>query len=1017
MDPSIMNTTDTQSHAPTPLSSSLRFAATLFVALGLTLGLSVTAPQTTLAQNTYTVDVTGDAGDNVPGDGTCATSGGSCTLRAAIEEANASSANDDIEFDIPQTGSFATISINNGELPTIAEPVTINGKTSPEYPSAVEGPAVEINGNSLGAMDDNGFTVAASNVTITALGINEFPDEGVDIFTGSTEVTVEDCFVGIAIDDGESDRGNLKNPDTVGDAGIYANGDDFRLVGNVISHNSGPGVYVSANSSDASYGLGDNLIGLDWNGDDAAGNDGAGVRLDDGSANVGLVALLAPVPNTIPNTISANAGPGVLVESDSDGSAIRFNMIGTDSTGTTSIGNANEGVRVLVNNTEINSNTISGNGGNGITIGDGGSNTSADGTTIENNTIGLNDSANSPLPNGDGTSTSGGIVCYESSGTGSGDETTVDGNTIGGNDGQGIWIMEDCFDWDILDNYVGVNSGFDSGLGNQYDGIQVKANPSGSGEETEVVENIIGNNDNDGIDIRGSYHDVANNFVGAAPDGSNIGNGTGTGNQGRGIVLDNGGSNLGSVFVGGSGPSIPGNGDAAGNATPNGNGNVIGHNRADGILLQGQASTVYIQQNYVGTNPSEDDLGNGSAGFDGIRIIGDGNASTDHVVGYDSGDSFSDPLPSNGGDGNVVAFNGGDGISVGADNSETNVQASVRGNSIFQNGGVTPQLALDLGNNGVTDNDNANDDDDDGPNNLQNSPIIGNVSYNNSNDEVTIEYRVQTTTSYATYPLQIDFYAADTEASAEGKTYLDTQEYKSADATTSKTNVIDLSNFSNVDSDDYFVATATDDDGNTSEFFGPPGQQLPVELASFEAAQSGESDVELRWTTASETNNAGFRVQHRASGEESWTRLGYVASKASGGTTTEAKTYRFDAEDLAVGTHEFRLKQMDLDGTAHLHDPVDVELQMQQALRLNAPAPNPVRTQAQLSFAVRDQTETTITMYNPLGQKVAVVYRGTPPAGEQQTAQVTTDDLASGVYFLRLQAGGTTKTQKMTVVR
>ena len=1006
-----MDTTDTQSHAPTPLSSSLRFAATLFVALGLTLGLSVTAPQTTLAQNTYTVDVTGDAGDTVPGDGTCATSGGSCTLRAAMEEANASLANDDIEFDIPQTGSFATISINNGELPRITESVTINGETSPEYPSDVEGPTVEINGSNLAATTDDGFDVRASNVTITALGINEFPDEGVHIGNGNTEVTVEDCFVGIAIDDGESDRGNLKNPDTVGDAGIYADGDDFRLVRNVISHNSGPGVYVSANSSDLSYGLGDNLIGLDWNGDDAAGNDGAGVRLDSGSANVGLFALILPVPNTI----SANAGPGVLVESD--GSAIRFNMIGTDSTGTTSIGNANEGVRVLGNNTEISLNTISGNGGNGITIGDGGSNTSADGTTIENNTIGLDDSANSPLPNGDGTSTSGGIVCFESSGTGSGDETTVDGNTIGGNNGQGIWITDDCLDWDVLDNYVGVNSGFDSGLGNQYDGIQVEANPGSNGEETEVVENIVGNNDNDGIDIRGSYHDVVNNFVGVAPDGSDIGNGTGTGNQGRGIVLDNGGSNLESADIGGSGLTIPGNGDAAGNATPNGNGNVIGHNRADGILLQGQASTVDIQQNYVGTNPSEDDLGNGSAGFDGIRIIGDGNASTDHEVGYGSGDSFSDPLPSNGGDGNVVAFNGGDGISVGADNSETNVQVSVRGNSIFQNGGATPQLALDLGNSGQTNNDDANDDADDGPNNLQNFPIIEDVTYNQSNDNVSITYRVQTSTGNATYPLKVDFYAADSESSGEGKTYLDTQEYQSGDARSSVTNVIDLGNFSNVDSDDHFVATATDDDGNTSEFFGPPGQQLPVELASFEAAQSGESAVELRWTTASETNNAGFRVQHRASGEESWTRLGYVVSKASGGTTTEAKTYRFDAEDLAVGTHEFRLKQMDLDGTAHLHDPVDVELQMQQALRLKAPAPNPVQGQAQLSFAVRDQTETTITMYNPLGQKVAVVYRGTPPAGEQQTAQVTTDDLASGVYFLRLQAGGATKTQKMTVVR
>jgi CSLREA domain-containing protein len=38
---------------------------------------------------TLAVDSTGDAGDASPGDGVCATAGGECTLRAAIEEANA----------------------------------------------------------------------------------------------------------------------------------------------------------------------------------------------------------------------------------------------------------------------------------------------------------------------------------------------------------------------------------------------------------------------------------------------------------------------------------------------------------------------------------------------------------------------------------------------------------------------------------------------------------------------------------------------------------------------------------------------------------------------------------------------------------------------------------------------------------------------------------------------------------------------------------------------------------------
>ena len=203
-----------------------------------------------------------------------------------------------------------------------------------------------------------------------------------------------------------------------------------------------------------------------------------------------------------------------------------------------------------------------------------------------------------------------------------------------------------------------------------------------------------------------------------------------------------------------------------------------------------------------------------------------------------------------------------------------------------------------------------------------------------------------------------------------------------------------------------------------SEFvLASDAEPLPVELASMEVTRAGESTVELTWTTASENENAGFRVQHRTRLDSSWTSVGFVESKASGGTTTEAKTYRFGAEDLAVGTHEFRLKQMDLDGTAHLHDAVAVELKMQQALRLGGPSPNPVQQQSRLTFAVREQTEATITVYNTLGQKVRTLYQGTPTSGEQQTARVDAGGLSSGVYFLRLRAGGHTKTQRVTVVR
>ena len=44
----------------------------------------------------FTVDSTADSHDATPGDGTCADSSGRCTLRAAIEEANAAASADTI---------------------------------------------------------------------------------------------------------------------------------------------------------------------------------------------------------------------------------------------------------------------------------------------------------------------------------------------------------------------------------------------------------------------------------------------------------------------------------------------------------------------------------------------------------------------------------------------------------------------------------------------------------------------------------------------------------------------------------------------------------------------------------------------------------------------------------------------------------------------------------------------------------------------------------------------------------
>jgi hypothetical protein len=189
---------------------------------------------------------------------------------------------------------------------------------------------------------------------------------------------------------------------------------------------------------------------------------------------------------------------------------------------------------------------------------------------------------------------------------------------------------------------------------------------------------------------------------------------------------------------------------------------------------------------------------------------------------------------------------------------------------------------------------------------------------------------------------------------------------------------------------------------------------LPVELSSFNGT-STEGAVQLTWTTASETNNAGFRIQHET--RDGWADLGFVKSAAVGGTTSEANTYRFTTEDLSAGTHRFRLKQVDLDGTTHLTDAVTVAVPMQDALQLSAPSPNPVQSAATLSFAVKEATATRVALYNALGQKVSTLYQGTPPAEQSVDVTVGTETLPSGLYFVRLRTGNQTRTQRLTIVR
>ena len=103
-------------------------------------------------------------------------------------------------------------------------------------------------------------------------------------------------------------------------------------------------------------------------------------------------------------------------------------------------------------------------------------------------------------------------------------------------------------------------------------------------------------------------------------------------------------------------------------------------------------------------------------------------------------------------------------------------------------------------------------------------------------------------------------------------------------------------------------------------------ENVPVELTSFTASISG-NEVTLNWITATEINNAGFELERRqissVKNQMEWERIGFIEGK---GTTTKPANYSFVDENVKTGTYQYRLKQIDYDGTFEFSNEIEVEI-------------------------------------------------------------------------------------------
>ena len=186
---------------------------------------------------------------------------------------------------------------------------------------------------------------------------------------------------------------------------------------------------------------------------------------------------------------------------------------------------------------------------------------------------------------------------------------------------------------------------------------------------------------------------------------------------------------------------------------------------------------------------------------------------------------------------------------------------------------------------------------------------------------------------------------------------------------------------------------------------------VPVELISF-TAEVINNYVKLEWRTATEINNYGFDIE-RSANSGKWQKIGFVEGH---GNSNSPKQYSYTDKN-PVGGYKFRyrLKQIDTDGKFEYSSVVNVELKPDE-FKLYQNYPNPFNPYTKIKYYVPRSSQVQITVYDILSNKIAMLVNEEKPAGSYEV-QFDANNLPSGVYFYKLQAGSFTKTMKMLLLK
>ena len=197
--------------------------------------------------------------------------------------------------------------------------------------------------------------------------------------------------------------------------------------------------------------------------------------------------------------------------------------------------------------------------------------------------------------------------------------------------------------------------------------------------------------------------------------------------------------------------------------------------------------------------------------------------------------------------------------------------------------------------------------------------------------------------------------------------------------------------------------------------FAEMDEVTPVTLVAFDAVRDGENAV-LNWEVSNTSaDHMGFYV-YRSS-------TGYYRERITDQLFTGSTRYEFIDNETPVDETRYWLKEETKSGSVNWHGPVTIPRIPKSVahLSLEPSYPNPFNPTTTIPFVVPEPAITHLAIYDAQGRLVKKLVDEVKQSGEHKTVWNGIDEkgkeVASGIYFIRLESRGRVRTQKIVFLK